>query len=128
MHLYTISRGIKENVDRAIRDLQAQYFMMNNEGKQVLTQFQVRPIQLWEFVFAKEHLETVLSTIIYRGNNDFCGINPKFAMLRKMLKLEKIPKLDYSLIPAKPIFNQDIGWHHIGIKEDTHNENNTEKL
>ena len=118
MHLYTISRGIKENVDRAIRDLQAQYFINKNAGQDILTQFQVCPMQFWEFKFAEEHLDTVLSTIRYRENKDYAGFNRKFDMLRRMMKLKKIPDLDYSKIPAKPIFNRNIGWHHIGTKED----------
>ena len=39
-------------------------------------------------------------------------------MLRRMLKLKKIPDIDYEKEPRRAIFNQDIGWHHIGIKED----------
>ena len=128
MHLYTLSRGIKENVDRAIRDLQAQYFVNNNQGKEILTQFQVCPVQLWEFKFAQEHLNTVLSTIRYRDNNDTGGMNQPMAALRMMLKLKKIPELDYSKIPGKPIFNHHIGWHHIGIKEDLINDKGTELL
>lgn len=128
MQLITLSRGIKQNVDRAINDLQAQYFLMNNNGKQMHTQLQVRPIQIWEFVFPKEHLNTVLSTISYRDNKDYCGFNRKFDMLRRMMKLKKIPDIDYEKEPRRAIFNQHIGWHHIGYKEDTFNEQGTELL
>lgn len=118
MHLYTISRGMKEHVDRAIRDLQAQYFVMNNNKVPTHTQFQVRPIQLWEFVFPREHLNMVLSTIRYKDNNNYCGFNKKFDILRRMLKLKKIPELDYEKETRRAIFNKHIGWHHIGIKDD----------
>ncbi len=133
MHLYTISRGMKEHVDRAIRDLQAQYFVMNNNGKEIPTQFQVRPVQFWEFVFPREHLNTVLATISYKNNEPKMGLgcwkgaSTKFALLRKSMHLKKIPELDYSKIPRRMIFNKDIGWHHIGTKED-YDVDGTERL
>ena len=128
MHLFTISRGIKEQVDIAIRDLQAQYFLNKNEGVDTWTQLQVRPIQLWEFVFAEEHLNTMLATINYRNNEDYCGKEKYFAILRKMLGAKKIPKLDYSYIPKKLINMKDVAFHHIGTKKDLFNENGTELL
>jgi len=133
MHLYTITRGIKDRVDATINDLQAMNFtQINNDetGKKVesYTQLQVRPIQLWEFVFPREHLNHMLATMNYRDNADGYKLD-KFVMpIRAMLKLKKIPKLDYSKIPRQLIRKEHVAFHHIGTKEDLNNEQGTELL
>ncbi len=130
MNLFTFSRGLKQNVDRAINDLQAQYFEMHHEKEKdpIHAQFQVRPWQMWEFAFPAKHLNTVLATISYRENKFYHGQERYFNMLRKILKLKEIPKLDYAKTPRRAIMNKGIGWHHIGIKEDKFSENGTEML
>jgi len=128
MHLYTITRGIKDRVDATINDLQAINFPMNNNGKNVYTQLAVRPIQLWEFVFPREQLNFMLATLNYRDNADGYKLDKYCMPIRKMLKLKKIPQLEYSKIPKQLIRKEHVAFHHIGTKEDLNNEHGTELL
>jgi len=135
MHLYTLTRGIKDRVDATINDLQAiNLTQMNYDAKtkkkvNTYFQLQVRPVQLFEFVFPREHLNFMLSTLNYRDNNpNMNNLNSKFAVLRKMLKLKKIPELDYSKIPRQLIRKSHVAFHHIGTKEDLDNEQGIELL
>lgn len=126
MHLITLTRGHKPNVDMAINDLQAMNLLTNNNGKQTYTGLGVRPVQLWEFVFPKEHLEFMLATMHYRDENEPM-VEDKFKWIRRALKLKKIPKLDYSTLKRQLIRKEHVAFHHIGIKEDLFN-NGTELL
>ena len=128
MHLYTITRGIKDRVDTTINDLQAQYFPMKNNGINTWTQLAVRPVQLWEFAFPRAHLNTMLSTLNYRDNVDCYKMN-KFVMpIRAMLKLKKIPQIDYKKTPKLLIRKKHVAFHHVGTKEDLFDEKGTELL
>ena len=132
MHLYTLLRGIKDRQDATINDLQAMNLTQQNteNGKKVDTysQLQVRPVQLMEFVFPEEHLNLILSTMNYRDNKENCGMDKAMMAFRAMLKLKKIPELDYKKIPRQLIRKEHVAFHHIGIKKDNFNEDGIELL
>ncbi len=124
MHLYIITRGIKNFVDQFITELQGKYLpfkYQDDKGNLINTQAQVavRPIQLWEIVFPEEQKDLMLNTIL-RGsptNGLQHAKHKKFIWtLRKCLGVEKISeyKKDF-LIPISINHTEIIG---IGTKKD----------
>ena len=81
-------------------------------------QVAVRPIQLWEIVFPKEHMNMMLKTIGYPPCNDWRNIY--FAGLRKMLKADKIPSdIDMTKVSQHPLRGRQFaGFDPIGMRRD----------
>jgi len=126
MHLYMITRGIKQDVERFIRDLEAQYLPYKMDAGTIGIQLQVRPIQLWEIAFCKENLPVVLKTVGNPGYETTIrpDINLKFQILRKIFKAKKIPPLDLKDVKPLTMFGlhssppANIAVYPFGIKED----------
>jgi len=127
MHLIIATRGNKPDVDNFITQLQGQYFPTNlkfpkdKELKKYFLQVLVRPIQLWDLGFGKEHLDVLLNTFkcVKPDNPRYSHIQNKLKWLRKITKLKEIPESDIKkgILPmAAAIKNTDI--IPIGIKED----------
>jgi len=122
MHLYAISRGHKPRVDEWISDLQAIWLPFDfthpiTKEKQNLIKLGIRPIQLWEFIFPKEHLEIMSRTIIHTPHA-FSKKEEFFVkQFRKLLKAKEVPKFNEE---GKKYFtlNTDVEVTPIGIKED----------
>jgi len=120
MHLYAITRGIKNDVDRFITLLQGAFLPYD---KAKVVQVAVRPVQLWEIVFPEEHKDIMLTTVL-GGDASMKGITnqPKHrkwvAMIRKVLGVQKIPKYktDRQLPCAGAKLNMEVVG--VGIKED----------
>lgn len=128
MHLYTITRGIKKDVDEFIKLLQGVFLPYKFETKKGkiengTVQIQVRPIQLWEIVFPEEHKDLILTTVL-GGQNSMKGItnqkkHRKFvSLIRKALGVEKIPDYDMSKVLPCAWANQNTEVVGVGIKED----------
>lgn len=121
VHLYLLTRGIKPNVDRFVNDMLATYVPHGNGG---MVQVAMRPIQLWEVVFPKQHLPLICNTIMYpndpnaKSDSRYTYINALNSMLRKIIKLKKIPKYDPHTTPRKIVFKDAVAVYPIGIKED----------
>ena len=123
MHLYCITRGIKQDVDRFISNLEAQYFPYNvrlpgsDEIQKAAVQLSMRPIQLWEIVFPKEHLDEVRT--LMKGVESIERLNRPIeeAMLRKAVGAKKLPKT-YTPVPGRIIHKQNVEIKEIGYKED----------
>jgi hypothetical protein len=129
MHTYILTRGIKQHIDDWITRLQGLYldFPIKKKGtfgaaKPGLHKLQVRvnPIQLWEICYPREQKDAMLTTLFGKDNagkpmhsKHQMGI----AMLRKMLKVDKIPEYNGSkMFPTgQPLHTEVIG---IGQKED----------
>ena len=120
MHLYIMTRGIKQLIDEYINDLQAQYFPYGNPPN--LLQLSVRPLQLWELVFPKEQLKEVMQTVLPYESIKSWGLKDirkhKLALLRLALGAKKIPKLDLTQGIVRPLRKENIAIYPIGIKED----------
>ena len=135
MHLYFISRGIKHDVDRFINELSSVYlpFKHQAEGdkeiKSYMLQTSVRPIQIWEVAYPKEHHEMMCRTIFGETTmrTQYKGMNKYLYWLRKVLKIDKIT--DYKPQGDKlPLYNQNIDKIAIGTKQDRLFDNGTEAI
>ena len=121
MHLYTITRGIKKDVDDYITQLQGKYFpypLKGVGGGMGTLQLSVRPIQLWEMVFPKEQLALAVGTIC-NGSLKTGDWRSKFINgLRLMLRAEKLPKWDYAKLPKMPINKTNVAVYPVGTRAD----------
>lgn len=121
MHLYVMTRGQKNKVDRYIEDLQAQWWPYPGAGGAQAPpgwiQMGVRPLQMWELVFPKEELPSVLRTVLSQGKlNDW---RQKYlTALRIMLRAEKLPNIDFSKAPMRMVRKEDVAIYPIGIRKD----------
>ena len=127
MHLYTIARGIKHDLDRCIKELTSQYLPMLIGGQQKVVQIAVRPIMLYEIVYPKEHHNLVCSTIFRWG--DSRGQHKwyrKFTtILRKMLKIKPLKFIKGNQLPC---YNNNIEFIGVGQKDDKTFKDGTEYL
>ena len=102
MHLYILARGIKHEFDRFVNELSAKYLPMMWKGKKdenkklYNMQVSVRPIQLFEVVFPKEHEEEMVRLMEASKNSGFAqhqkGYEKLLFPLRKALKAKKLDK------------------------------------
>ena len=100
MHLYIVTRGIIEASAKFIKELSAKYIPMpfydkkTGKATNVATVIHVRPIQLWEIVFPKEQLDTVLTTIFpaNEGKSNNKKAERIFKWIRRFLPMRNIPK------------------------------------
>lgn len=110
MHLLTFSRAMINRTMDWAHDLNA--LPVNYAGMQ--TQVKCNPIMLWDIIFPKEYMPTMVKTIC--GEN---WINPPMApVLRKALGAKKIPKLDLSTAQEFVLKKEFVSTYPIGIKED----------
>ena len=124
-HVYLMTRGIKHQVDNFITELSMTKlpYRTNNPLKPnetMLLQTSVRPIQLWEIVYPKEHRDAMLNTLCNGGTGSTQhSKHQKFIWaLRKALGVDKVPE-DYKrdqIIPL--VFDQHIEKIVIGVKDD----------
>ena len=137
MHLYCITRGLKSAIDEFINQLQGQYLPFEvKEGAAGLkkgkynVQVQVRPIQMWEIVFPREHKDIKLATDL--GEDAGTPHHSKFKKfvwgLRKVLGVKPIPKYDSKLKLPCTAARKHTEFVGIGIKEDYNFEDGTEAL
>ena len=80
----------------------------------------VRPIQLWEYIFPEQHLDTVLKGLNLPRNGNFQAKEKLLSLpIRKTLGLKKIPKHDPKKARDVIFWNKDkVHLWGIGIKED----------
>lgn len=139
MHLYVVAKGIKPHLELWQNDLLAQYLpvMKNGEpyidedGNQSIVQLSVRPVQLFEIGFPKEHLEHVMNLV---GTSDYVlDRYPKLKFIansvRKFLRLKEAPKPTTPIPRFQPhVIHKAVAVIPVGTKEDDMNEDGTEKL
>jgi hypothetical protein len=102
MHFIFIAYGMREWVEKLLRDMSAQkhYLRMWKEGEKdrglyMESQIRILPFGVYEYIFPKEDLDLVLAAVIdsnYSEEKDPYLSKFKIAMVRKMLKAEKIPE------------------------------------
>lgn len=144
MQLYFITRGKTNEVDEFVDWLKTRHLPMkirnpaNNTETTGFLECQLRPIQLWEFVFPKENLDIVLNSLklpsgnmshVVNGKPTF-NIDAKLWALRKLLQAQPIvkpaPKIDAATgkeIPPDVLFLpydriKDLNIVGVGIRED----------
>ena len=117
MHLYIITRGIKWATERFKNELGAKYLPFKYKGKDVAVQTAVRPIELLEVVFPKEHKDIMLNSVLLPSREVKHKKHKKWVTaIRKVLGVQKIP--EYSREQAFPIFKEHIDITAIGVKDD----------
>lgn len=136
MHLYILCRGIKHDLDRFINELSSKYlpFDHKTKGKGVL-QVSVRPIQLYEVVFPKEHLSSIVNTMggknIGQPFSTALWLKKYIKIIQKFLKLKEVNGKEFPIdenAPGLPCHFENIGLIGLGIKEDKNFEDGTEYI
>ena len=138
MHLYAFVRGQFDKVERFIHDLTAYpggyfpYKGYNKEGKidkNMVMQMGVRPIQLYEFTFPEEHLDSALR-ILHPQNNTWIKKYDKYLKIfRKLLKLKPIPKFDHPLKHANIIrARNEVEVAALGTRKDIRDKKGVEMI
>lgn len=103
MHVSFIPYGERGCVERMLRDMEAQkHLMPMTKGKKkraawIPGQIRDLPFGVKEYVFAKESLDMVLRTLEACDDHGKYGVGLKkliYPMLRKLLKLKKIPEYE----------------------------------
>ena len=118
-----VSRGQKDKVDNFINDLQAMFLPYGSpdaNGNRMHLQLNVRPVQLWELAFPKEHFKLVLNTIAPTFNNTD-GRQREMKLLqnlRFLLNAKKIPLMDLTNEPRRIVRGEAVGTYPFAIKDD----------
>lgn len=134
MHVYMMTRGIKHMTEKFISELAAKYLEATltadgtNKPEKYSAQVQVRPIQLWEIVFPKEHRDVMLTTLFPGGQLMQHKKHKKWVWgLRKVLGVKAIPKT-WDMSRKLTVDRQGLETVGIGIKDDYTREDGTEAL
>ena len=97
MHVAFIPYGIKSAIDHFLMDMQAQkhQFRMYKEGKKDLSiwlqgSVRILPFGIYEYVFPKEDLDMVLTTLRFNKPVPYGMGGMKSGMIRKLLNLKKV--------------------------------------
>ena len=146
MNLLFLTRGMKWHRDKMIEELASLKVPMEvkdtkgNKSTQAVNVL-LQPVELWSLAFPRDQLDNILRTI--RPSNaigidtDQTGIDGKntsspklkwlLAMLRKVLKLKKIPKWNTE---GKHfgVYKDNVQTIGVGIKEDYFNKYGNECL
>ncbi len=85
----------------------------------------MRPIQLWEAIAMKKDIPMVIKTI--NGEVRHPHINKYVPLLRKALKLKKMPELDKDQT-RRAIWNENMEIIPIGVKDDEIDKDGNELL
>jgi len=128
MHAVFIAYGKRSEVELMFRDMEAQKHLLRmwkgkkKQGIYIQGQVRILPFGLWEYVFPKEDMDKVLTTLGCAGNYSKILTSFKLGFVRNALKLKKIPEFDNN---KKYLWIKDnVAIIPIGIKEDV---NMTEK-
>ncbi len=124
-HFDFITRGNRIDVNKFVSNVESMYFPTKLNGETIMYNVVLRPIQLWEAIAMKKDMPMVIKTINPRVRNPY--INKYASVLRRMLKLQKVPKIDEA-VKRRAIWNQNIEIFPIGVKDDDLDENGDELL
>lgn len=143
MHLYIATKGIKNEIDQFITELQGKYLPFKWRDKpgdpleDSCIQLSVRPIQLWEIGYPKESHDIVCTTILGKDYQGVMGndgkkpvvhkwVNKFIFFFRKLLHLKPIPP--YKTDKIMPIRRQNMMIIGLGCKDDYTMSNGVEGL
>ena len=132
MHLFAIFRGRKDNVTRAINDLNGKWlpFEHKTHGKGHLN-IMANPVQLVEIIFPREHLDCVVNTLggekALQGQESTKYLKKYFNWFRKFAKLKPIKDIDEKTLQL-PINKEHVEIIGLGIKDDKDFDDGTEYI
>ena len=117
--------------DHLVSILQGQAFMFPRKNlktgktEQFIVQGNLRPIELWEYVFPEEHLNEVLYNLNIKGDGKQVHgkqLEPLAKTFRMMMGLKKIPKYDETKLQLSPRIlkgaMEGVSLYGLGIKKD----------
>ena len=126
MELFFLTRGKSNEVEEWAKWMATRclpFPITEGTGKIIpgTMECQLRPIQLWDFVFPREQLDIVLNSLGL-PNNYATGVNlsSKLWALRKMIGLKEIPEPKEKTIKMFMPYDRikDINIIGVGLKED----------
>ena len=132
MHLFAIFRGRKDNVNRAINDLNGKWlpFDHKTKGKGMLN-VMANPVQLVEIIFPRDQLDCMINTLggeeALKGQESVGYIKKYIKWFRKFAKLKPI-KITKPETLKLPINNENVEIIGLGIKDDKDFEDGTEYI
>ena len=137
MHLYVATRGIKQDVDRWVKNMESQHFPHKvrknvHDTKEPITdvhvQLSMRPVQFWEIVFPESSRDVILNTLWrgerpktegHFGNMATMKYKKIMPILRRCLGKEVCPiPSDYVKTHALMVHTKNIEFLGVGVKED----------
>ncbi len=126
MHIFTLLRGIKTEQDKFINDLSGQWLPYAFDGHKSYVQVAVRPLQLVEIIFPKEHKQLMLNSI---WQDTEIKLSKKYKTilmpLRKALGAKKIPERGFPLKKGEKKLLlgglTNLARYPVGIREDPMN-------
>lgn len=127
MHLYFLTRGVKQQRDLFVMFMQSQMFnwkrknLKTNKDETIAVQGALRPIELWEYVFPEECLSEVLTMLDIKNVVAKYGSlgKTKEKILRRMLGKDVKPLPDWKETKInKYVEKRGLAIYPIGIKKD----------
>lgn len=125
MHFAFIAYGARTEVERMMRDMESQKWLLpmkktgeKDRGVYISGQVRLLPFGVMEYVFPKEYLGVVLNTMCNNKEPNRYNVPKIFrAIFRKALKLEPIPafQTEQRLIWD----NENVSILPLGIREDS---------
>lgn len=137
MNLFFTSYGIYDETTRMINALNNLSFPNKwrdpntNQEMQGFIQGILQPVQLWKFSFPEDSLPLVLRTIKFNNlASHHQNLSKYYMLLRKALKLNKIPNIDMngSFVPLIREKFPNVNLIAIGISNDLKSHNGNENI
>jgi len=131
MHVYILTRGIKERTDRFIENLCNQYLPFRFKGQNMSIQINVKPIQLYEIVFPKEHKDIMMRTLFSgtKGEPQHEKHKKWIKWIRRALGIDEISEYVKEGIKLPTAnYHNDLEIMGVGEKEDREEYEKTEML
>ncbi len=124
MHFVFATRGIKHEVDMFVKFMETQMFsrkkinLKTKKEEIELVQGQLRPIQLWEYIFPEEHKAHILTSLSIDENGKVGPFAAAFnaKLLQKAMGLEKVKYKKENTKRFIP--HRNVAIYPIGIKKD----------
>jgi len=125
MQLYMMTRGAIPEVTEFINWIRYRLYRWKHKGKHVLRPVGVRPVQLWEVTFPKEHYEEVRLTL---GESAGKLKSWQKAAIRKALGAKKMPHVDVPEGPGRNMAHFEVAREFIGIRHDEEDDDGEEVI
>lgn len=119
--------GKRDHVEKLLRELESKWYKLpmykdGNKVKELWLEPQIRllPFGIVEYIFPRESLDMVLSTLIVEENR-YSIPSTVLRVIRKMLKLKKIPSFDnkQKMLSCLDSGSISVNIIPLGIREDT---------